>query len=90
MRVVIAADKEPSGKGVFYAAKAQIILGDKSTIALPPFTDQELSQDPPPSDFNDWEKLHGREALANFFHTIFQDFENPKNDLEQENDLIIS
>lgn len=90
INVVIAADKDQSNQGVRYAANAQAILGDKATTVIPPFTAEELSQSNPPSDFNDLEKLHGREALANFFHTIFQDFENPKNDLEQENDLIIS
>jgi len=56
-------DRKTDGNpGLTKANEAALAVG--GLVALPPFTDEELAADPPPSDWNDYAVLHGLEAVG--------------------------
>jgi len=56
-------DRKTDGNpGLTKANEAALAVG--GLVALPPFTDEELAADPPPSDWNDFAALHGLEAVG--------------------------
>jgi len=59
--IIIAGDIDKSGTGQVKANEAAFAID--GLVALPPFTEKELSIDSPPSDFNDYAALHGLEAV---------------------------
>lgn len=67
VRIIIAGDSDSSGTGQRAATEAAQAVG--GIVALPIFTAEELACDKPPSDWNDYARLHGlsavREAIEN-------------------------
>lgn len=59
--IIIGGDLDKSGTGQKKANEAALAVGGK--VALPPFTDEELALDRPPSDWNDYAALHDLEAV---------------------------
>lgn len=59
--IVIGGDLDKSGIGQKKAREAALAVG--GMVALPPFTDEELAVEKPPSDWNDLAALHGMEAV---------------------------
>ena len=57
----ICGDTDRSGVGQKKANECADAVG--GIAILPPFTNEELSGDTPPSDWNDYENLHGTEAV---------------------------
>jgi putative DNA primase/helicase len=60
-RIIIAGDFDASGTGQRAATEAAKAVN--GLVALPAFTPEELSADKPPSDWNDYAKLHGLGAV---------------------------
>lgn len=60
--IIIAGDIDKSGAGERKANSAALAID--GLVALPSFTEEELSIDPPPSDFNDYAALHGLGAVG--------------------------
>lgn len=56
-RIIIAGDFDASGTGQRAATEAAKAVGGR--VALPQFTEEELAAEKPPSDWNDYAKLHG-------------------------------
>lgn len=74
--VFIAADNDQQTKnaGLKFANRAADILGDKATVLMPQFSEQDVTQfqakhgqDKFPSDFNDLHELKGIQALSDYF-----------------------
>ena len=67
--ILIAADvNDYKGAGLKYAHAAKEVLGDKSTVIAPTFTEADIhtfkgQHNSTPSDFNDLHKLHGTDAV---------------------------
>lgn len=61
VEIIIGGDLDKSGTGQKKANEAALAVGGK--VALPPFTDDELAVDHPPSDWNDYAALHDPEAI---------------------------
>lgn len=67
--ILIAADvNDYKGAGLKYAHAAKEVLGDKSTVLAPTFTEADIhtfkgQHNSTPSDFNDLHKLHGTDAV---------------------------
>lgn len=59
--IIIGGDLDKSGAGQKKANEAALAVGGK--VALPPFTDDELAVEHPPSDWNDYVALHDMEAV---------------------------
>lgn len=57
VKIIIAGDVDKSGTGQRAATEAAKAVG--GVVALPQFTPEELAADKPPSDWNDYAKLHG-------------------------------
>lgn len=60
--IIICGDLDKSGNGQKKANEAALAVGGK--VALPPFTDEELAVEKPPSDWNDYAALHGLDAVT--------------------------
>ncbi|MDO9451183.1 MAG: DUF3987 domain-containing protein [Rugosibacter sp.] len=61
VKIIIAGDFDKSGTGQRAAAEAaQAVSG---LVAIPQFTAGELATDKPPSDWNDYARLHGLDAV---------------------------
>lgn len=61
VQIIIAGDVDKSGTGQRAAKGAAKAVN--GLVALPPFTLEELAADKPPSDWNDYAKLHGLDAV---------------------------
>jgi putative DNA primase/helicase len=59
--ITICGDVDKSGIGQKKANEAAMAVG--GLVALPPFTNEELAVDSPPSDWNDYAILHGTETV---------------------------
>lgn len=57
VKIIIAGDVDKSGTGQRAATEAAKAVD--GIVALPQFTPEELAADKPPSDWNDYAKLHG-------------------------------
>ena len=60
-QIIIGGDVDASGTGQQAATDAAKSV--KGLVALPPFTLEELAAAKPPSDWNDYAKLHGLDAV---------------------------
>lgn len=76
LSVTICADDDSrkKGTGLIYAKKAAEILGDKTRIVIPQFTEEDIEKyqtlhgkNKYPTDFNDLHALRGIDALTTFF-----------------------
>lgn len=72
LQVVIGADLDRSGTGQRYANQAKALFSDNAVVLLPDFTEQELSQPNPPSDFNDLAQLRGLDHVKKSFQEAFR------------------
>lgn len=61
VQIIIAGDVDKSGTGQRAAKGAAKAVN--GLVALPEFTPSELAADKPPSDWNDYAKLHGLDAV---------------------------
>lgn len=61
VQIIIAGDVDKSGTGQRAAKGAAKAVN--GLVALPEFTPAELAADKPPSDWNDYAKLHGLDAV---------------------------
>jgi len=61
LRLILCGDTDKSGTGQKAATEAAQAIG--ALVALPQFTAEELAGDKPPSDWNDFAKLRGLEAV---------------------------
>ncbi len=61
VRQVICGDADKSGTGQRAATEAAKSVN--GLVALPPFTPEELAADKPPSDWNDYARLRGADAV---------------------------
>lgn len=60
--IIITGDLDKSGTGQKSANEAALAVS--GLVAIPPFTEAELVGDHPPSDWNDFNSLHGSEAVG--------------------------
>lgn len=60
--IIIGGDLDKSGTGQRKAYEAALTVG--GVLALPPFADEELVGESPPSDWNDYHALHGVDATT--------------------------
>lgn len=61
LRLILCGDTDKSGTGQKAATEAAQAIG--GLVAIPQFTAEELAGDKPPSDWNDYARLRGLEAV---------------------------
>lgn len=75
MRFIIAGDFDESGTGQRAASETAQAVG--GIVALPSFTPEELATDKPPSDWNDYDKLRGANAVREAIEKALQSPQTP-------------
>jgi len=65
LTLILCGDVDKSGVGQSSANIAALAVS--GFVAIPPFTEEELAKNPPPSDWNDFASIHG---LENTFSTL--------------------
>ncbi|WP_071058044.1 PriCT-2 domain-containing protein [Pelistega sp. MC2] len=83
LQVVIGADLDRSGTGQKYANEAKAIFSNNAVVLLPDFTEDELNQPNPPSDFNDLAQLRGLDHIKKSFQEAFRHLEYEMPTLEE-------
>lgn len=70
VQIILGGDVDKSGTGQRAANEAAQAVG--GIVALPPFTPEELAGDDPPSDWNDFAKLRGANAVRESIEKALQ------------------